>query len=96
MEHEFDGEDPSARTLRDRTWRRLVSGAELMELRTQLRRAACYFAHHEALAHGDRRFSFAEAWSRGTRLANALTEAGLQPGEELDRGSRHLSRGGDR
>ena len=38
MEHEFDGEDPSARRLRDRTWRRLVSGAELMELRTQLRR----------------------------------------------------------
>lgn len=83
MEHEFDGEDPSARRLRDRTWRRLVSGAELMELRTQLRRAACYFAHHEALAHGDRRFSFAEAWSRGTRLANALTEAGLQPGDKV-------------
>jgi len=32
-----------------------------MELRTQLRRAAGYFACNEALVHGERRFSFAEA-----------------------------------
>ena len=49
----------------------------MMELRTQLRRAAAYFANREALVHGDRRFTFAEAWSRGVRLANALADAGL-------------------
>ena len=54
-----------------------------MELRTQLRRAAGYFACNEALVHGERRFSFAEAWSRGVRLANALTNAGLRPGDKI-------------
>ncbi|MFV3517155.1 AMP-binding protein, partial [Mycobacterium tuberculosis] len=54
-----------------------------MELRTQLRRAAAYFANREALVHGDRRFTFAEAWSRGVRLANALADAGLQPGDRV-------------
>jgi acyl-CoA synthetase (AMP-forming)/AMP-acid ligase II len=55
----------------------------MMELRTQLRRAAAYFANREALVHGDRRFTFAEAWSRGVRLANALADAGLQPGDRV-------------
>jgi len=55
-----------------------------MELRTQLRRAAGYFACNEALVHGERRFSFAEAWSRGVRLANALTNAGLRPGDKIE------------
>ena len=52
----------------------------MMELRTQLRRAAAYFANREALVHGDRRFTFAEAWSRGVRLANALADAGATYG----------------
>ena len=63
--------------------RRPVQGAALMELRTQLRRAAGYFACNEALVHGERRFSFAEAWSRGVRLANALPTAGLRPGDKI-------------
>ncbi|GAC1581791.1 MAG: class I adenylate-forming enzyme family protein [Sphingomicrobium sp.] len=54
-----------------------------MELRTQLRRAAAYFAGNEALVHSDRRLSFAEAWARGTRLANALADYGLRPGDKV-------------
>ena len=54
-----------------------------MELRSQLRRAASHFASREALVHGDRRFTFAGAWSRGVRLANALADTGLRPGDKI-------------
>ena len=54
-----------------------------MDLRTQMRRAAGYFADREAIVHGARRLTYAEAWARGVRLANALAALGLKPGERI-------------
>lgn len=54
-----------------------------MEVRTQLRRAAGYFSSEVALVHNERRLTFAEAWSRGVRLANALAALGLKPGDKF-------------
>lgn len=54
-----------------------------MDLRTQMRRAAGYFADREAIVHGTRRLTYAEAWGRGVRLANALAELGLKPGDRI-------------
>jgi hypothetical protein len=39
-----------------------------MDVRTQMRSAAHDNAHHEAVAAGERRLTFAEAWRRGVRL----------------------------
>ena len=36
-----------------------------------------------AVIHGNRRLSFAEAWERGSRLANALLALGLEPGDRV-------------
>jgi hypothetical protein len=41
-----------------------------MGVRTQMRSAARCNARREAVAAGDRRLTFAEAWGRGVRLAN--------------------------
>ncbi len=54
-----------------------------MDVRKQLRRAAAHFSKNDAIVHGDRRLSFAEAWSRGCRLANALGDLGLLPGDRI-------------
>ncbi len=42
-----------------------------MDVRSLMRRAAGHNASREALVHGDVRLTFAEAWERGLRLANA-------------------------
>lgn len=49
-----------------------------MDVRTQMRSAAGYNAAREAVAAGDRRLSFAEAWQRGVRMANGLLALGLK------------------
>jgi acyl-CoA synthetase (AMP-forming)/AMP-acid ligase II len=49
-----------------------------MDVRTQMRSAARCNAHREAVAAGDRRLTFAEAWERGVRLANGLLALGLK------------------
>jgi acyl-CoA synthetase (AMP-forming)/AMP-acid ligase II len=49
-----------------------------MDVRTQMRSAALYNAHREAVVAGERRFSFAEAWRRGARMANGLLALGLK------------------
>ena len=54
-----------------------------MDVRTLMRRAAGHNAGREALVHGDARLSFAEAWERGLRLANALLALGLRPGDRV-------------
>mgnify|MGYP003671071739 CR=1 FL=1 len=54
-----------------------------MDVRTQMRRAAQHYADLECIVHGDRRFTFAEAWGRGLRLANALLGLGLQGGDRV-------------
>ena len=54
-----------------------------MDVRNLLRRYAGYFSEREAIVFKDTRLSFAEAWCRGVRLANALSELGVQPGEHV-------------
>jgi len=48
-----------------------------------MRQAAMYNAKRVAVVHGQRSLTFAEAWSRGVRMANALLSLGLQPGDRV-------------
>jgi acyl-CoA synthetase (AMP-forming)/AMP-acid ligase II len=54
-----------------------------MDVRTLMRRSAGFYAHQEAVVHGDNRLTFTEAWERGLRLANGLLALGLQPGDRV-------------
>jgi len=54
-----------------------------MDCRTLMRRAAAHFAGRTAIIHGEQRLSFAQAWTRGLRLANALLALGLRPGDRV-------------
>lgn len=54
-----------------------------MDVRTQMRSAAGYYARREAIVAGGRRLTFAEAWERGVRLANGLLALGLQPRDRI-------------
>ncbi|MDH3233391.1 MAG: long-chain fatty acid--CoA ligase, partial [Alphaproteobacteria bacterium] len=54
-----------------------------MDVAGAMRRAARYHARREAVVSGDVRLSFAEAWRRGLRVANALIALGLKPGERV-------------
>jgi len=54
-----------------------------MDVRGLMRRTVSYNATREAVIHGRRRISFAEAWSRGLRMANALLALGLRPGDRI-------------
>ena len=55
----------------------------MIDVRSMMRRAAQYNAERTAVIAGDRRLTFAEAWSRGMRLANALLERGVRPGDRV-------------
>ena len=48
-----------------------------------MRQAASHNAKRTAIIHGERSITFAEAWLRGIRMANALLELGLQPGDRV-------------
>ena len=48
---------------------------------SHLQRAAKVFAGREALVYGNQRWTYAEYHRRVTRLASALTKAGIQPGD---------------
>ncbi len=54
-----------------------------MDVRSMMRRAARFYANREAVVWRDRRLSFAEAWTRGLRMANALIDLGLRPGDRV-------------
>ena len=54
-----------------------------MDVRSLMRRAARYYADCEAVQAEDRSLTYAAAWSRGLRLANALLEMGLAPGDRV-------------
>jgi acyl-CoA synthetase (AMP-forming)/AMP-acid ligase II len=54
-----------------------------MDVAGAMRRAARYHARREAVVSGDLRFTFAEAWTRGLRMANALVSLGLEPGDRV-------------
>ncbi|MEX2629465.1 MAG: acyl-CoA synthetase [Tistlia sp.] len=48
-----------------------------------LPRAAAVYPHRLALAHGRRRFTWAEAYARCRRLASALSRRGIGPGDTV-------------
>lgn len=48
-----------------------------------MRQAAQLNGSQTAVVHHDRRLTFTEAWDRGVRLANALLETGLKPGDRV-------------
>ena len=54
-----------------------------MDVRTLMRRSATYHADHPAIIESDRRLTYREAWQRGLRMANALLELGLEPGDRI-------------
>ena len=54
-----------------------------MDVRTQMRSAAGYYAEREAIVASGRRLTFRQAWERGVRLANGLLALGLQPQDRI-------------
>ena len=48
-----------------------------------LERAAAFFPYRPAVAHGDRRFTYAELFARCRRLAHALAGKGIKPGDTV-------------
>ena len=54
-----------------------------MDVRTQMRSAAGYYADRTAIVAGSARLSFADAWTRGVRMANALRALGLAPQDRI-------------
>src|SRR6266446_8903288 len=48
-----------------------------------LYRAQKLFANHVSMVNGDVRLTYAETWSRCRRLAGALTQFGVKPGERV-------------
>src|SRR5499427_7784021 len=48
-----------------------------------LYRAQKLFANHVAVVNGDVRLTYAQTWSRCRRLAGALTQLGVQPGDRV-------------
>lgn len=54
-----------------------------MDVTTLMRQAARLNAHATAVITQDRTLTFAEAWDRGVRVANALIAMGVQPGDRV-------------
>jgi acyl-CoA synthetase (AMP-forming)/AMP-acid ligase II len=54
-----------------------------MDVRSLMRRSALFHADHPAVVERDRRLTYAEAWTRGLRMANALLGLGLRPGDRI-------------
>jgi acyl-CoA synthetase (AMP-forming)/AMP-acid ligase II len=48
-----------------------------------MRQAARRYPDREAVVDGENRLTFAEAWGRGCRMANALLDLGLRPGDRI-------------
>ena len=55
----------------------------MLSVRNAMRRAAQFYRDQPAIASSGKVLTFAEAWSRGLRLANALISLGLQPGDRV-------------
>jgi len=54
-----------------------------MDVRSLMRRSAQFHADELAIIAGDTRLTYSEAWSRGVRMANALLDMGLLPGDRV-------------
>lgn len=55
----------------------------MIDVRDAMRRAAAWNRDRLAIVSDGRSLTFAEAWSRGLRLANALSSLGLQPQDRI-------------
>ena len=55
----------------------------VLDVRTAMRRSAQFHWDRPAIVSDGRQLTFGEAWQRGTRLANALLAAGLEPGDRV-------------
>lgn len=55
----------------------------MITVRCAMRRAATMNADRLAVVCGDRQLTFAEAWDRGLRMANALLDLGLEPQDRV-------------
>lgn len=54
-----------------------------MDVRGLMRRTVAFHQDREAIVHGSNRLTFAQAWQRGLRMANALLSLGLKPGDRI-------------
>jgi acyl-CoA synthetase (AMP-forming)/AMP-acid ligase II len=54
-----------------------------MDVPSLMRQAAFYNRHRRALMFEGRCYTFSEAWERGVRLANALINLGIKPGDRV-------------
>jgi len=54
-----------------------------MDVRSLMRRSAQFHSNYTAVIETDRRLTYAQAWRRGLRMANALLSLGLQPGDRV-------------
>lgn len=55
----------------------------MLDVRTAMRRSARFHGDLVAVRSEGRDLTFAEAWSRGSRLANALRDLGANPGDRI-------------
>ncbi|MET7395732.1 AMP-binding protein [Dactylosporangium sp. NPDC005572] len=55
----------------------------MLDVRTAMRRSARFHSDLVAVRSGGRELTFAAAWQRGVRLANALGDLGVKPGERV-------------
>ncbi|MET7395724.1 AMP-binding protein [Dactylosporangium sp. NPDC005572] len=55
----------------------------MIDVRTAMRRAAGFHRNRPAVMAGGRTLTFAEAWERGIRFANALISLGAKPGDRI-------------
>lgn len=54
-----------------------------MDVRTLMLRSVRFWGDREAIVTPENRLTFAQAWERGLRLANALIDKGLKPGDRV-------------
>ncbi len=54
-----------------------------MDVTTLMRRSAHIYGNLEAIVAGDKRLTFAQAWDRGVRVANAIITHGIKPGDRV-------------
>jgi acyl-CoA synthetase (AMP-forming)/AMP-acid ligase II len=55
----------------------------MLDVRSALRRSAGFHAGRTAVISGDVRLTYAQAWTRGIRFANALASLGARPGDRI-------------
>ena len=54
-----------------------------MDVTSLMRRSALFNADRTAIVAGEHRLTFAQAWQRGCRMANALRSLGVTPGDRV-------------